>query len=124
MCHSIKAQYPEAIREYQTARTMNPESTPALTGLGVAYAKSGNRLEALKTVHSMETMARQTYVSPVYIGLIYGALGDRDKEFSLYEKGYDDQSEWLLWLTLDPLFDDVRPNPRFQALIRRVGLAK
>jgi hypothetical protein len=37
-------------------------------------------------------------------------------------KGYDDRAEWLLWLNLDPLFDEVRGDPRFQGLIRRVGV--
>ena len=123
MCRSILGQYPEAISEYQKARAMNPEATPPLSGLGLAYAKSGNRSEALKTVRTMQDMAGKSYVSPVYIGLVYGALGDRDQEFMWFEKGYDEQSEWLLWLTLDPIFDDVRSDPRFHRLVQRVGVA-
>jgi hypothetical protein len=60
----------------------------------------------------------------MYIGLIYDALGERDKEFAWYDKGYDDQAEWLLWLTLDPLFDGVRGDSRFRQLVRRVGVAQ
>lgn len=124
MCHSIKHQYPEAIREFQKAREINPEATFPLAGLGVAYADSGNKTEALKIVQQVKSLAKQTYVSPVYIGLVYGAMGEHDTEFTWYEKGYEDQAEWLLWLTLDPLFDQVRAAPRFQQLVRKVGVAQ
>ena len=123
MCRSILGQFPEAIEEYQKARTLNPEATPPLTGLGMAYAKAGKRAEALKIAHTMENTASQSYVSPVYIGLIYHALGERDQEFVWYQKAYEDQAEWLLWLTLDPIFDDVREDPRFRELVQRVGVA-
>ena len=123
MCRSIKGEYPEAIREFQKARAMNPDATFPLTGLGVSYAKSGNRSEARRVAESMEKLAKQSYVSPVYIGLVYDALGERDKEFAWYNKGYEDQAEWLLWLKLDPIFDDVRGDARFQQLIKRVNVA-
>ena len=104
-------------------RRRNPDATFPLTGLGVSYAKSGNRVEARRVAEAMERLAKQSYVSPVYIGLVYDALGERDKEFAWYNKGYDDQAEWLLWLKLDPIFDDVRGDPRFQELIKRVNVA-
>jgi hypothetical protein len=69
-------------------------------------------------------MAGKTYVSPVYIGLVYGALADREQEFADFEKSYSDRSEWLLWLTLDPMFDGVRGDPRFQQLVHRVGVTR
>jgi len=124
MCRLIQAQYPEAIQEFQKALAMNPEATFPLAGLGVSYARSGNKAAARKVLEELDAMAKQTYVSPVYVGLVYGAMGERDREFAWYEKGYDDRAEWLLWLTLDPLFDGVRDDPRFQHLVQRVGVAK
>jgi TolB-like protein/DNA-binding winged helix-turn-helix (wHTH) protein/Flp pilus assembly protein TadD len=124
MCYQITARFPQAIREFQKAISMNPESTFAIAGLGMSYARTGKKAEAYKTLHQLEGMERQIYVSPVYIGLVYDALGDRNKEFECYAKGYDDQAEWLLWLTLDPIFDDVRSDPRFHDLVRRVGVAQ
>jgi len=126
ICRTMKAQYPAAIEAYEKAQAMNPEATLPLCGLGIAYAKSGNKAGARKMALKLEEMAKQpkqSYVSPVYIGLIYDALGERDQEFAWYDKGYQDQSEWLLWLTLDPMFDDVRADPRFKELVRRVGVA-
>ena len=54
---------------------MNPEATFAMAGLGLSYAKSGNPVAARKVLEEMQAMANQTYVSPLYIGLVYGALG-------------------------------------------------
>lgn len=124
MCHYIKGQYPEAIQEFQKARAMNPEATFPMTGLGMSYAKSGNKAEARKVALGMETLARQKYVAPIFIGIVYDALGERDTEFKWYDKAYDDRSEYLLWLTLDPIFDEVRGDPRFADLVKRVGVAK
>jgi TolB-like protein/DNA-binding winged helix-turn-helix (wHTH) protein/Flp pilus assembly protein TadD len=124
MCHYIKGQYPEAIAEFQKSKAMNPEATFAMAGLGLSYAKSGNPVAARKVLEEMQAMANQTYVSPLYIGLVYGALGERDKEFAWYDKAYDDRAEFLLWLTLDPMFDGERGDPRFQRLVQRVGVAQ
>jgi hypothetical protein len=101
---------------------MNPEATFPLARLGISYAKSGNKAAATKVLQDMEKLAKVSYVSPIFIGLVYDALGERAKEFACSAKGYDDRAEWLLWLNLDPLFDEVRGDPRFQGLIRRVGV--
>ena len=66
-----------------------------------------------KVTQNMKNLGRQGYVSPICIGLIYDALGERSQEFAWYEKGYDDRAEWLPWFAIDPIFDDVRADPRF-----------
>ncbi len=50
------------------------------------------------------------------------ALGDRDAEYAWLDKAYDDRAEWLLWLPIDPLYDGERDDPRFKAMVRKVGL--
>ena len=123
MCYYITGQFPRAIQEYQKAISMNPESTYSVAGLGMSYAKVGNQAEARKTLQKLQSMGKEIYVSPVYIGLVFDAMGERDQEFAWYDKGYDDRAEWLLWLTVDPIFDGVRGDARFQALVKRVGVA-
>jgi tetratricopeptide (TPR) repeat protein len=123
MCHYMKAQYPQAIQEYTKAQTMNPESTYVVVGLGVSFAKSGNRGAAYQAIEKLHAMEKDGYVSPAYIGLVYQALGDTDNEFLWYRKGYDDRAEWLLWLTVDPLYDGQRADPRFLDLVQKVGVA-
>ncbi|HTS36723.1 MAG TPA: winged helix-turn-helix domain-containing protein [Candidatus Solibacter sp.] len=124
MCYYIKGQYSQAIEEFQQARTMNPEATFPMTGLAISYAKAGDREKALAGAREMEQLGKQRYVAPVFIGIVYDVLGDRDAEFRWYEKAYYDRSEYLLWLTLDPVFDGVRSDPRFVELVKRVGVAR
>lgn len=124
MCYFATGQYPLAIQEYNTARGMNPEATFPLAGLGMSYARSGNTAAAKSLAQNMEALAKQGYMSPLYIGLVYGALGDRNKEFDYYNQAYEDRSEYLLWLTPDPVFDGVRTDPRFSDLVKRVAAAQ
>jgi TolB-like protein/DNA-binding winged helix-turn-helix (wHTH) protein/Tfp pilus assembly protein PilF len=122
MCYYIRAQYPDAIREYSRAMVMNPDSTFSQAGIGMSLAKAGKRAEALKAVELLQAMQNHTYVSPAYVSLIYMALGDRDTEFVWLEKSYDDRSEWLLWLPIDPNYDGQRSDPRYKQLMRKVGI--
>lgn len=124
MCDYMSSQFPEALEEYKKALAMYPDSTYAEAGVASSLARSGNRSEALKALGQLKAMSSRTYVSPAYIGLVYQALGDRDAEFAWYEKGYDDQAEWLLWLTVDPNYDGQRDDPRFRALVKKIGVAQ
>ena len=54
--------------------------------------------------------------------IVYAALHDRQRELDWFEKSYDDQAEFLLWLRIDPNFESERKDPRFQALLKKVGV--
>jgi DNA-binding winged helix-turn-helix (wHTH) protein/TolB-like protein/Flp pilus assembly protein TadD len=124
MCYYQRSQFPEAIKEYQKAQSMNPEGTFAVAGEGMSLARSGQRNEAYHTIDRLKAMSRNVYVSPAYVALVYQVLGDKESEFAWYDKAYDDRAEWLLWLATDPMYDGERDDPRFLALIKRVGVAQ
>jgi len=124
MCHYIQSQFPEAIQEYKKALAINPESTFAIAGVGMSFARARNKGEAYKAIDQLKSLSKKGYVSPGYIGLVYLALGETDEEFRWFAKGYDERAEWLLWLTVDPMFDQQRNDPRFQELVRKVGVAQ
>ncbi len=122
MCYYIRAQYPEALREYSKALAMNSDSTFSQAGVAMTLARSGKRAEAVKALDQLQAMKDHTYVSPAYVGLVDLALGDRDSAYLWLGKAYDDRAEWLLWLPVDPMFDNERNDPRYQAMVRKVGL--
>jgi TolB-like protein/Tfp pilus assembly protein PilF len=124
MCYYITGRFPEAIQEYRRALAMNPEGTFSNAGLAMSMARSGDRAGAEKILEDLKTAAKTSYVSPCYIGLIYMTLGDTDAEFVWFAKGFDDRSEWLLWLPEDPMFDGQRGDPRFRELVKRVGVVQ
>jgi DNA-binding winged helix-turn-helix (wHTH) protein/TolB-like protein/Flp pilus assembly protein TadD len=124
MCYYQRTQFPEAIREYQKAESMNPESTFSIAGEGMSLARSGQKSEAYHAIDRLKAMTRDVYVSPAYVALIYQVLGAKENEFAWYAKAYDDRAEWLLWLNIDPMFDGQRNDPRFVALVKRVGVSQ
>jgi len=69
-------------------------------------------------------MAKQRYISPGSIALIYAALGDKDQAFAWLEKADKGRDGILARLKVDPRFDSLRSDPRFADLVRRVGLSQ
>ena len=89
--------------------------------LGRAYAVAGKRDEALKMLNELKERAKRSYVSPVGIAIIYVGLGEKEQAFSWLEKAYEDRSTWLIFLKVEPRFDPLRSDPRFQSLLRRMN---
>ncbi len=88
--------------------------------LGAAYAKAGEREKAQAILKQLET--GKGYVSPGELTVLYTALGEREKAFASLEKAYAAHDSQLMFLKIDPAFDPLRDDPRFQDLLRRVGL--
>ena len=120
--YAMKGDYSDALSEYQKAHQLN-ESDPHVVALtGRLYAVTGKRTEALGTIAQLKSMATERYVPDYSIALVYAALGDKDQAFSLLEKSYQDHTVDMLTLYYDPLIDNLRSDPRFTDLQRRVGL--
>ena len=85
-------------------------------------ASSHQPAEARKILDQLKERSQQTYVQPMWLAVIYIALGDKDQAFDWMQKAYEDRSAWLVYLKVDPLFDNVRQDARFTDLMRRVGL--
>ena len=64
----------------------------------------------------------QRYISPQVIAWIYIGLGEKQQALEQLEKSYDNREDTMLWLNSDPALDDLRSEPEFQNLVRRVGL--
>ena len=67
-------------------------------------------------------MSKQTYVSPYDVAILYVGLGDNDRAFEQLNKAYEDRAGWLIHLNVEPIFDPIRSDPRFGALVRRMKL--
>jgi hypothetical protein len=69
----------------------------------------------------LQERSKQQYVTPYGIGRIYAALGQKEEAFGWLETGYQQRANWMVLLKVDPLFDDLRSDPRFQDLMRRMN---
>ena len=90
--------------------------------LGHAYAMSQRTYEANKILDELDELSKQQYVSPYEVAAIYTALGNNDQAFQSLEKAYAEHSFHLVNLNVSPQFKSVRSDPRFQDLVRRIGL--
>jgi tetratricopeptide (TPR) repeat protein len=110
----------EAIAEFQKAADLMGESrSSTLEDVGHAYAMLGKRSEALKILAQLK---KRDYPSGYGMAIIYTGLGEKDQALEWLEKAYEDRSELLTWLKVDPRFDSLRSDERFIKLLRRVGL--
>ena len=67
-------------------------------------------------------LATQKYVAPYFLAGIHVGLGEYDRAIECLERSYQEHSHWLIYLHIDPSMDELRDHPRFQSLLRRVGL--
>jgi serine/threonine protein kinase len=120
LVYEQKGLYKEALAEIQIAR-------PALKGgggesyLGYIYARTDRQGEALRLVEQLKRLAKETYIPPLQIALVYSGLRDADLTLKSLERAYTDRSGGLFYLKVDPKFDWLRTDPRFQDLIQRIG---
>lgn len=120
--YSKKGMYDEAIAAAQEPVKFAPGTSVYLTILGNAYATAGKRAEAEKILAEVKELSNRQYVQPSYLSLLYAGLGDKDQAFQWLEKAYHDRDDRLIFVLTDPQMDHLRPDARFQDLLRRVGL--
>jgi TolB-like protein/DNA-binding winged helix-turn-helix (wHTH) protein/Tfp pilus assembly protein PilF len=122
--YMAKNMYPQAIAEYQKAQATLGETPAIVMAIGYANAKSGNRAAARKALEELRAQSKQRYVPALYFGAIYIGLGDPDAGMSWLERAYQEHSDYLIYLNADPMADSLRSNPRFQAVLRKIGMAE
>ena len=119
--HMAQGRYADAIRELVTARNLSPSSMRNLGVLGDVYARAGQRAEARAILTEMERLSRTRYVPPVYPAMVHMGLGDTRRALDLLDQAFVDRSDWILQLPVEPQFDVLRGEKRFQDLLRRAG---
>jgi serine/threonine-protein kinase len=92
--------------------------------IGIIYARMGKREEALRILNDWQERSEKEFASPYYMALLCFALGKNDLGFQWLEKGYEEHDGWLMNMKVDFLLDDVRDDPRFAALLQKMGLQK
>jgi tetratricopeptide (TPR) repeat protein len=121
--YSERKMYPEAIGELVKAVNLsNGIDEGAKASLGKVLGDSGRRQEARKILKELEERSKHHYVSPYLIGLVQLGLGERNEAVASLEQGYTNRDQWMMYLKVDPGWDDLRSDPRFKDLLRRIGL--
>ncbi len=110
-----KGMYEKAVSEYQQAGNK--------ASLGYTYAVMGKKADAKRILAELYERSRQRYVTPLDKAIICIGLGEKDQGFEWLEKSYAERVPALLFLKVDQRFSNVRSDPRFRDLLRRLGLA-
>jgi TolB-like protein/DNA-binding winged helix-turn-helix (wHTH) protein len=112
----------QGLAELQTAASLSGNSPLYLAQVAVADASAGRKTEALQIAAQLQTISSTRYVSPYGLAQIYAALNDKEQAFKWLQIAYDDRAVWMSYLAVDPVFDSLRWDQRFQDLLRRVRL--
>jgi len=119
-----KSMFKEAIAELKKAVSLLAGSAEYLAGLALAYALAGKKDKALEILEEINKRLKQTYVSWFEIALAYAGLKKNNKAFECLEKAYEERSFEMKSVKIEPVLDSLRPDPRFTALLKKMGLDK
>lgn len=113
--------FADAISEYRITNNLFGDTPIGLLDLGYAYAVSGNRAEALAILQRLQSA--NVEVSPSHLAALHVGLGNKAHALDLLERGFVQHDPQLINLKINHRFESLHPEPRFQAVLRRVGLA-
>ncbi|MEY2555234.1 MAG: hypothetical protein QOF93_378 [Verrucomicrobiota bacterium] len=116
----LKGDVPAAISEYEKAAALD-DDPQILALLGRAYADTGKREQALEILQKLNEKGQQHYVRKYLYTVVYTGLGDKATAIDYLEKANEDgDTPDTTWLKVDPIFDPLRNEPRFQQLIAKM----
>jgi serine/threonine-protein kinase len=113
--------FEESIAALTAAVRYSHESPATVAELARAHALAGKEDHARKLLAQLQQQGDERYVPPYEIAGVHLALGELDLAFSLLEQAFHERSHSLAFLKVDPRFDTARDDPRYTALLRRVG---
>ncbi len=123
--YAEQGKFDDALSEVKKARDVIGETNPYGLGLlGYVYAKAGKKDDANKVLNQLLEFSKQGYTISVEIAVVYAGLEDKNKVFEWLEKGYDEQSTGLGYIKILHIWDGLRSDPRYTALLKKIGLEK
>jgi len=117
-----KGLFADAIAELRQAVGGTGNAPRYVSSLGHAYAIAGQRKAALESLDRLQEQVKRRYVAPADMAEVYLGLGEKEQAFKYLEMAYQDRSCWMIYLGSDPLFDDIRNDPRYHDILRRMHL--
>ena len=113
--------FDEAVVEAKKAGEFSGGNSEAVSLAGYALAKAERRDEALAMLQGLESRSKQRYVPSYNVAMIYNGLGKREEALNQLEKAFKERDARIILLKIEPKWNDLRSEPRFQALLQRLG---
>ncbi len=116
-----KGMFAEAVAEARRARELFDGSSQPMAFEGYALARSGRRAEAEAVLDELLKLSTTRYVTAYHIALVYNGLNKRDETLAWLERAYEQRNPRMVFLNVEPKWNNLRDEPRFQELLRKVG---
>ena len=105
----------------KSAIVLSGRRTLMLSVLGNAYAAAGRLSEAGSILEELHELSRQQEVPAFYFAIVYVALGEKERTIEALQQAYAERFGLLVFLKVEPMWDPLRSDPRFQDLVRRMN---
>ena len=122
--YSMKGMNDEAFAEHLKTDALSGVNLERIAALKNAYAAAGFKAVWRKELEFALEDAKTRYVTPITMALLYANVGDKDRALKLLNQSYEERDGSLVYLNVDPHWDELRADPRFQDLLRRIGLPR
>jgi tetratricopeptide (TPR) repeat protein len=122
--YAAKGMYQEALVEYGKYSDLDRGTPRSVAALGYAHARLKERGEAFRALDQLVVLSNQRYVSAAFFATVYLGLGDKEQALRWLERAYDEHSVNLALIKVSPLWDPLRGDPRFEALVAKVFAPK
>jgi tetratricopeptide (TPR) repeat protein len=120
-----KKKYKEALDDINRVISIIGRSNPGFLGvLGIVQAFLSNFTETEKVLMELLEQSKHKYISPFWVAVLHFVLDRKDLFFEWLEKGYQEHDVLMIFLNVDPIFDPVRSDPKFQDILRKMNLNK
>jgi TolB-like protein/class 3 adenylate cyclase/Tfp pilus assembly protein PilF len=124
MSYQQKKMFGEAIKDFKYALELSPGDPNYLAALGHVYASSGNISAARNIIDTLFVENKVQPVSPFFFALVYAGLNDKEKALEWLEKACEEKSGSVRYLKMEPRLQNLRNEPRYIAMMKKIGLEK
>ena len=116
-----KGQFTEAISAYEKAISIRDDGYTRAV-LIRALVRAGRRSEAERQMEALRTFAAKSYVPNLCFAIAHTALGDKELAIAMLEKDVEERSSYAVTIAIERALDDLRDDPRFKAMLKRMNL--
>ena len=120
--YAMKGRFDEALQACHTASDLLERLPSVDAWAAYCHARAGNEAKALEMLAQLSDPSQKRYVSPYHLAMICVGLRRLDEAIEWLVKGYEIRDNWMVYLNIDPMFDEVRADPRYATLLMKVGL--
>ena len=122
LAYQQKGLLDEARAVFEKAHSLSGGEPAAVMLLGQFHGLLGREKEARQELAKLEGIAKQRYVPALYTAFVHAGMSDNDAAFLWLEKAYEERTNYLIYLAVEPSLDKLRSDPRYPALVRRIGI--